>query len=146
MTVRYSFQEYKLYIQFNYACDGEEFENPVTQISVASNLGKGLVWFFRCPVTGKQCKKLHLIDGRFMHRSAVRGAMYRRQSESKKWRTINRFFDAYEIGAAVLEEMRKPYFKEEYRGKLTRRTARLLRKAERVEQRVDVREVFNLLG
>ncbi|MCK6618843.1 MAG: hypothetical protein L6Q51_14490 [Cyclobacteriaceae bacterium] len=86
-----------------------------------------------------------MIDGRFMHRSAVRGAMYRLQTESKKWRTISRFFDAHEIGAAVLEEMQKPYFKEEYRGKPTRRYDRLVRKAERVERGVNFEKVFNLL-
>ncbi|MEZ4941150.1 MAG: hypothetical protein R3D58_09790 [Saprospiraceae bacterium] len=132
------------YIQFNYTCDGEQIQWRVPLLSVPSNLGKGLVWFFRCPVTGKRCKKLHFIDRRFMHRSAVRGAMYKRQTESKKYRKLNRFFDAYEIGADVLAEMEKPYFKEEYQGKPTRRCLRLIRKAERVERRVNVREVFRL--
>ncbi|MCK6618844.1 MAG: hypothetical protein L6Q51_14495 [Cyclobacteriaceae bacterium] len=45
------------YIQFNYTCNGKEFEYRVTLISVPSNLGKGLLWFFCCPVTGKRCKK-----------------------------------------------------------------------------------------
>lgn len=80
-----------------------------------------------------------------MHRSAVHGAMYSRQTESKKWRTISRFFDAYEIGDAVLKKMQNPYFKEEYRGKLTRRYDRLIRKAERVERGVNFEKVFNLL-
>ena len=133
------------YIQFNYSYDGEPVQWRVPLLSVPANIGKGLVWFFRCPVTGTRCKKLHLIDGRFMHRSAVRGAMYKRQTQSKKWRTLSRCFDAYDIGAAVLEEMQKPYFKEEYRGKPTRRYDRLLRKAERAEREVDVREVFSFL-
>jgi len=130
------------YIQFNYAYDGQSVQYRVPLIPVPANIGKGLVWFFRCPFTGQRCKKLHLIKGRFMHRSAVRGAMYKRQTDSKKWRLVNRFFDMSEVQADVWEAMNKPYFKAEYRGKETRRFARLIRKVERVERGVNVRDVF----
>lgn len=130
------------YIQFNYAYDGQPVQYRVPIIPVPANIGKGLVWFFRCPFTGQRCKKLHLIEGRFMHRSAVRGAMYKRQTDSKKWRLVNRFFDMSEVQADVWNAMQKPYFKAEYRGKETRRYSRLIRKVERVERGVDVRKVF----
>lgn len=134
------------YIEFDYTCNGEKIEWRVPLLSISSNLGKGLVWFFRCPVTGKRCKKLHFINRRFMHRSAVRGAMYKQQTQSKKWRNWSRVFDAYEIGADVLTEMQRPYFKQEYQGKPTRRFTRLIRKAERVERGVNIPKVFRLFG
>lgn len=106
----------------------------VSLVSAPTNIGKGLVWFFRSSFTGQRCKKLHLIEGWFMHRSAVRGAMYKRQTESKKWRLVSRFFDMHEIEEAVFEEMQKPYFKAGYRGKETRRYSRLVRKVEKAER------------
>lgn len=130
------------FIQFNYAYDGQPVQYRVPLIPVPANIGKGLVWFFRCPFTGQRCKKLHLIEGRFMHRSAVRGAMYKRQTDSKKWRLVNRFFDMSEIQADVWNAMQKPYFKAEYQGKETRRYTRLIRKVERAERGVNIREVF----
>lgn len=33
----------------------------------------GIVWFFICPVTGKRCRKLHLINGRYIHSSIIKG-------------------------------------------------------------------------
>lgn len=133
------------YIQFNYAYNGQPVQYRVPLIPVPANIGKGLIWFFRCPFTGQRCKKLHLIEGRFMHRSAVRSAMYKRQTDSKRWRLVNRFFDLHDIQADVWDAMNKPYFKAEYRGKETRRFSRLIRKVERVEKGVNVREVMSAL-
>jgi len=130
------------YIQFTYAYDGQPVQYRVPLIPVPANIGKGLVWFFRCPSTGQRCKKLHLIKGRFIHRSAVRGAMYKRQTESKRGRVVSRYMDMHDVHAEVWEVVKKPYFKMSYRGKETRRVARLIRKKERAEKGVNVREVF----
>lgn len=82
-----------------------------------------------------------------MHRSAVRGAMYRRQTESKEWRKTTRYFDAYDTGAAIMQEIEKPYFKEMYRGKPTRRAAFLLRKGQRAIRLIKERElIFSIFG
>lgn len=135
----------KAYIQFNYNYDGEPMQWRVPLLSMPANIGKGLVWFFRCPITGQRCKKLHLVDGRFMHRSAVRGAMYKRQAESKKWRLVSRLFDLYDVQAGVWDEIHKPHFKAEYRGKETRRCVRLMRKLRRAESGMNVEQVLSSL-
>lgn len=131
-----------MYLHFNYSHDGQPVQYAVPLIPVPANIGKGLVWFFRCRFTGQRCKKLHLIEGRFMHRSAVREAMYKRQTESKRWRKVSRFYDMHDVHAEVWEAVKKPYFKMNYRGKETRRFSRLMRKEERAEKGVNVREVF----
>lgn len=133
------------YIHFRYAYDGEQIQWRVPLVCVPANIGKGLVWFFRCPITGKRCKKLHLVNGRFVHRSAIRGAMYKRQTESKKWRSVSRLFDLHDLRAGVWDEIHKPYFKAEYRGKETRRCARLIRKLQRAESGVNVEQVLRSL-
>lgn len=130
------------YIQFNYNYDGEPMQWRVSLLSLPANIGKGIVWFFRCPITGQRCKKLHLVDGRFIHRSAVRGAMYKQQTESKKWRLVSRLFDLHDLRAGVWDEIHKPYFKAEYRGKETRRCIRLMRKLRRAESGVNVEQVL----
>ena len=68
--------------------------------------------------------------------------MYKRQTDSKKWRLVNRFFDMSEVQAAVWNAMQKPYFTAEYQGKETRRYTRLIRKGETPERGVNVREFF----
>lgn len=133
------------FLQFDYSHDGQPVQYRVSLVSAPANIGKGLVWFFRCPFTGQRCKKLHLIEGRFMHRSAVRGAMYKRQTESKKWRLVSRFFDMHDVHAEVWEAIRKPYFKMTYRGKETRRFVRLMRKDERAERGVSFQKVMAAL-
>ena len=133
------------YIQFNYAYDGQPVQYRVPLIPVPANIGKGLVWFFRCPFTGQRCKKLHLIQGRFIHRSAVRSAMYRQQTLTKRGRLVSRYLDLFEFKSSVLEEIEKPYFKETYRGKMTGRCAQWLRKIERAEKRVNERDIFRAL-
>jgi len=133
------------FIQFNYAYDGQPVQYAVPLIPVPANIGKGLVWFFRCPFTGQRCKKLHLIQGRFIHRSAVRSAMYRQQTLTKRGRLVSRYLDLFEFKSSVLEEIEKPYFKETYRGKMTGRCAQWLRKIERAEKRVNERDIFRAL-
>lgn len=133
-------------IQFDYRHDGQPVQYTVPLVSAPANIGKGLIWFFRCPFTGQRCKKLHLIQGRFMHRSAARHAMYKQQTTSKRWRLINRFFDVYELQQTTFEALHKPGFKEKYRGKETRRFARLIRQIEKAEKRVNVREALLALG
>ena len=72
--------------------------------SIPSNLGKGVVWYFICPFTWKRCRKLYLLDERFMHRSALPSEMYECQTQSKKWRGIDKIYGAY-FGAEKLYEL-----------------------------------------
>lgn len=44
------------FIQFNYTYGGEPVQWRVPLLSVPANIGKGLVWFFRCPVTATRKK------------------------------------------------------------------------------------------
>lgn len=68
----------------DYKCNGEPINYTVKIISKPSNLGKGEVFYFVCPRTGKHCRKLYLHSGYFYHREAFNGLMYSKQLESKK--------------------------------------------------------------
>jgi hypothetical protein len=58
------------YLELDYKCNETPINYRVQLVSIPSNLGKGVVWFFICPRTGKRCRKLHLADIYFYHRSA----------------------------------------------------------------------------
>lgn len=104
-------------------------------ISKTSNLGKGLIWFFLCPFTGKYCRKLHLIDGYFQHRTANPYIMYEKQIEPKIWRLWNKQF-ASEINEHLYFDLYSKYFKRYYKGKITKRFSRIRKKLNLTDEMV----------
>ncbi len=83
----------KPFMSLKYNCNGLPIEYNVQLISVKSNLGKGVVWFFICPKTAKRCRKLYLVDTYFYHRTAFSGCMYEKQTKSKSYRELEKFID-----------------------------------------------------
>lgn len=91
-----------------------------------SNLGKGYYYYFVCPVTGKQARKLYLSGGYFLHRTAFKGCMYECQTQSKHMREIEKFYGAYFDYDKLIDELNRKYFKSFYAGKPTKRYKRLM--------------------
>lgn len=116
------------YLEFDYKYNGVPVKYKVQLVSIASNLGKGMVWYFLCPNTGKRCRKLYLIDTYFLHREAFSGCMYEKQTQSKKYREIEKIFGNYYKRDEINEQLNKKYFKREYAGKETKKYNRLLSK------------------
>ena len=91
-------------------------------------------YYFRCPVTGALCRKLYLVDGRFVGRRAFR-SLYPQQAKSHTERdgytsTLERLVRADELA-------RQPYRREYYKGRLTpygRKMQKLARLVENVTQ------------
>lgn len=128
ISIEVKHSECETYIIFDYSCNGEPKKYRVNLISKTSNLGKGKVWFFVCPSTGKLCRKLHLYSGYFLHRTAFTGLMYSKQIESKRSREMLKMFDGYFVPDSVYEELYKKYFKTHYNGKPTKRFLKLQNK------------------
>ncbi len=118
------------YLEFKYNFREEAVNYRVPLESRSSNLGKGLVWYFRCPTTGKRCRKLYGVGKFFLHREAFRGCMYESQAQSKSARQVSKAFGWLFEGPNIEEELKKKYRKRVYRGKPTP----LQRKLERVEE------------
>jgi len=130
-------------LTLDYTFNGtEQINYDIQLITRPSNLGTGLLWFFICPYTGKVCRKLHLINGYFKHRSALPGLMYQNQIEPKKWREWNKIF-AKDFNDDVYTELYSKNFKRYYNGKMTKRFARLTNKLKKTEQ-FDPREYLKL--
>lgn len=117
--------EYSKCVILNYTSNGEPRNYSIDVIGVPSNLGKGEVYYFVCPRTGKQCRKLYLHCGYFCHREAFKGMMYESQLQSKKTRTIYKIFNRINLGDEVYNQRYKKYFKTHYNGKPTKRYLKL---------------------
>jgi len=62
-------------------------------VSVPSNLGKGVRWYFVCLVTSKRATHLYFYKGRFVHRTGIINAYYAKQTESQVKRMYRMLFD-----------------------------------------------------
>lgn len=124
--------EYNSYLELAYKANGTPINYRVKLVTIPSNLGKGLIWYFLCPVTGKRCRKLYETGGYFYHRSACRG-MYDKQTQSKKSRDLYKVFGS--LGNDQLyRQLYKKNFKRTYAGKPTRSYTRLTNKIDKAER------------
>lgn len=103
-------------VRFVYDYNGTTQDYAVLLRWKQSNLNNGGFYYFICPVTGRSCRKLFLVGGRFVSRYAFR-ALYKSQTvgpserDGAYYRLLK--FSEYEDLAA------QPYRKETYNGKLT---------------------------
>lgn len=126
-------QPESLYLELNYKCNDVPINYRVQLISAPSNLGKGVVWFFICPHTGKRCRKLYLVNTYFYHYSAYSGCMYEKQTQSKKTRDMIKIYGAYFDAENNYEQLYKKYFKTHYNGKETKRYKKIMAKIKLAE-------------
>jgi hypothetical protein len=113
-------------LTLDYKCNDTKYNYDIQLTALPSNLGKGKVWCFLCPYTGKRCRKLHLIDEKFIHRSALPSGMYSKQTQSKKWRQMEKVCGCYFKSDNLYSELYSKHFKKYYKGKPTKRYLKLM--------------------
>ena len=121
------------YIELDYKYRDEPRNYKVILVSMPSNLGKGLIWYFICPQTKKRCRKLYSIGGYFLHREAFNGCMYETQTQSKKYRQLKKTLGAYFKSDNLYSELYKKNFKKTYAGKPTKRYLRIMEQIQKAE-------------
>ena len=84
-------------------------------------------------ITKKRCRKLYLIGGYFLHREAFNGCMYETQTQSKKYRQLDKTLGAYFKSDNLYNELYKKNFKKTYAGKPTKRYLRILEQIQKAE-------------
>lgn len=130
----------------NYQLNGIRKEQYIDLHFEPSNLGRGDVWFFSCPQTGKKCRKLVLWHGRFVHQSVIQHSYYKQQTESRPDRISNKWIRKYHKYQELLKKQEKKYYKPMYAGKYTklavRATAALHRYAIAVQNAEEVWACF----
>lgn len=120
--------EHVKYITLAYTQNGKSINYNIRLISIPSNLGKGEIYYFLCPTTGKRCRKLYRNSKYFLHREAFRQLYYEKQIESKKNRYLTSIFDKAFLKDEVYNEQFKKHFKTHYNGKITKRYKKILDK------------------
>jgi hypothetical protein len=123
----------KPFVQLDYRYKDQPRNYKVRLVSMPSNLGKGVIWFFLCPETNKRCRKLYSIGGYFYHREAFNGCMYESQTHSKKYRELDKTLGAYLNTDNLYEQLYKKHFKQTYAGKPTKKYLRIMKQLERAK-------------
>ncbi len=121
------------YIELDYNFRNEPRYYKVKLVSVSSNLGNGLIWYFLCPKTNKRCRKLYSIDGYFLHREAFQGCLYESQIKSKYAQKIDETLGAFFKSDELHGQLYQKYFKKTYAGKPTKRYLKIMQQIEKVE-------------
>ena len=121
------------YLELDYKCNQIPINYRVPLIAIPSNLGKGVVWFFVCPYTGKRCRKLYLADTYFYHRLAVTGGLYETQTKSKKSRYFDQTIGVYFKVDQLYDQLYQKHFKNKYAGKPTKRYLKLTNQIQQAE-------------
>ncbi len=116
------------HLKLSYKHRGEPTEYKVPLVTLPSNLGKGQVWYFICPATGKRCRKLYSVGRYFLHREAYTGCMYEKQTYSKHAREQIKYYESLLGSEKLYEELYSKNFKSHYAGKPTKRYLRLMKK------------------
>ena len=115
------------FLVLDYKWNGEPVNYKVYLITLPSNLGKGKVWYFICPNTGKRCRNLYMVSKYFLHRNAFNGAMYEKQTYSKNSRGQIQLLERLLVNEKAYEELYSKHFKKYYNGKPTKRYMKLCR-------------------
>jgi len=132
------------YIELNYKYGDEPRNYKIYLTSIRSNLGKGKIWYFLCPHTKKRCRKLYSIGGYFLHREAFNGCMYECQTQSKKYRQLDKTLGAYFRTDDLYSLLYKKNFKKTYAGKPTKKYLRIMEQIT-TSEKIDYRKIENLI-
>lgn len=105
--------------RFSYEANGEPMTYDVALRWKRSNLNPDTnhgYYYFVCPVTGALCRKLYLVDGRFVGRKAFH-ALYEKQTYSQAYRRETAAWrDLMAVDDLVFSQR---YRREYYAGRLT---------------------------
>lgn len=121
-------------LTLKYSFRNEPREYSICIVSQPANLGKGEIWHFVCPKTGLLCRKLYSVDGYFYHRKAFAGAMYDSQTLSRKVRHFQQTFGALIGKYDIYQQIGQKHLKKHYRGKPTKKYAKLYAQLEKAKR------------
>jgi len=121
------------YLELSYKYNETLINYRVQLVSFPSNLGKGIVWYFLCPRTGKRCRKLYSAGAYFYHRSALRGCVYEKQTHSRKLRLLYKTMGACFQKEQLYDALYKKHLKKQYAGKPTKKYRRIMEQLHKAE-------------
>ncbi len=126
------------YLQFIYQCSNssegwtKDLNYRIELASVKSNLGKGEVLYFVCPINGKRCRILYLDfnDLKFKSREAYSKRLYYNcQWQSKYDNWLTRYHDT----KRQIEALEKQPYRKTYNNKPTKKALRIKHLKEKLD-------------
>lgn len=115
------------YLELDYRSNEIPRKYQIQLVSILSNIGKGRIWYFLCPSTGKRCRKLYLVGGYFLHRTAFKGCFYEKQTYSRRNRSLCKLYETSFGCDKAYETIYSKYFKTHYAGRPTRRYRKMMK-------------------
>jgi len=126
ITVRMSLDE-EPHLILDYLLNGEAVNYRVNLVSVPSNIGKGLVWYFVCPKTNKRCRKLHLVEGYFYHHSAFENTCYLSETFADEWKEKYKDIQKLKRNDKAYNFLYAKHRRTHYKGKPTKKYLQALK-------------------
>ncbi len=122
----------------NYSGEVNKMDYKIQLVSIPSNLGKGKIYYFRCPVSGRRSRILYMCYGSlyFKSRLAYRKRIFYPSQISSK---LNFHNDRYWEIERLLEKLNKEANKSSYKGKPTRLKKRIAILEEKKNYHDDIR-------
>lgn len=132
------------FIELEYQTNETDIKRRIYLVTIPSNLGKGVITYFFCPIAKLRCRKLYLVNGYFAHHKAFDNSMFKCQTESKRNRKMEQIYGAYFDQDKYFDELYSKYFKPVYNGNPTKRYLRLKAKIDKIRN-VTAEEIERLM-
>ena len=128
ICVKITISDFNGSMHLSYSVNHEAVQYTVELTTKSSNLKNGgFIWYMVCPFTGKSCRKLHFDGKHFIHRSSISG-LYDVQTRSRNCRALVKHCHDVFDNDGLWNELTKKYAKKTYKGKYTKRYAKLLKR------------------
>ena len=111
------------YMELSYNYRDEPISYRIKLVTVPSNLGRGEVYYFLCPVVKKRCRKLYSTGKYYLHREATKG-LYRIQTLSTNQRAEATYIQTVMQGDNSNGNIYSKHYKKYYAGEPTKRYRR----------------------
>lgn len=124
LPLKFTYELTREGLYLDYCLNGFSIEQFIEILIEPSNLGIGEVWYFRCPITEKKCRKLVFWQGEFIHQSAIENHFYRAQTESAPERSSKKWIRRYKKYEDLTKQQMQKHYKPTYAGNHTRLAVR----------------------
>jgi hypothetical protein len=126
LSIAVSTQPQTSYVTFEYLYRSELLQYSLPLVRGNDPLGVGGLWYFLIPGTEIRCRKLFLVDGKFIDRGSIKNGLYFNQTQSRRWRKWNAYLKKTNKLIEVTNQAGKKYSKTHYRGATTQTELRII--------------------
>jgi hypothetical protein len=126
VTAHIDFPETISYLQLRYECNGETISDKIELRFVRSNLKRGCVVYFVCPISKESCRKLYLCKNSFKGRRGIKRAYYGSELVSGKKRQNLKYTLTLGKATGIAKTAQQPYFMQFYNGSPTKKYLRVV--------------------